>query len=169
MNWSQYNEQLTQNVRKISSKEKLQFAIEICDKLLPDYQSFVKKYKWGTIKALENGLAFCKDFSNGNGSRSDLIEKLLIGIEKNQPDTDDYGQVLGSLALNSACVIIETLNFIRDRKNDRIVGIGNLCYDSEFFKISEKKPNLSDLELEKEKELQNEMEWQLEKTRRAIR
>ena len=163
MNWTEYKEQLTRNAKEISSKEKLRFAIEICDRLLPDYQSFVEKYKWGSIKTLEDGLTFCKDFSNEAEPEMVLIEKLIDGIEKNTPDTEDFGQIAGSLALNSACAVTETLKFIRDGKNERIVDIGTFSYDSEFFKVSDIKPGLTDSELENETELQNEMEWQLKR------
>jgi len=67
--------------------------------------------------------------------------------------------------LNAACVVIETLNFILDRKNDRIVDIGTLAYDTVFFEASERNPNLLDSELENDLELHKEMEWQLRTTK----
>jgi hypothetical protein len=52
-----------------------------------------------------------------------------------------------------------------DKNNDRIVDIGSFGYDTVYFKLGERKSNLSGLELEMEMELQKEIEWQLKKTK----
>ncbi|QXP53584.1 DUF416 family protein [Cellulophaga sp. HaHa_2_1] len=165
MNWTEYREQLTKNLDGLSSERKLDFAIEICEKLLPDYKAFYNEYKWGDLDSLADGLVLCKQNANGLDTDVKSIEKLISGIEKNTPDTADFGQVSGSLALNSATVISETLNFILDNKNERILDIGCFSYDTVFFKIGESNPNLSDDEIEKESELESEINWQLEKTK----
>ncbi len=165
MNCNEYKDKLNSNVNGIPAEQKLQFAIEICDKLLPDYQNFSELYKWGEINPLKDGLKYCKEFANGIELEFDSVKMLIKRIEKNTPDSEDFGQVSGSLALNAASAICETLNFIIDKKNERIVDIGNFSYDTEYFKLGERKSNLSDSELEKEIELQKEIEWQLRKTK----
>ena len=165
MNWNEYKDKLKSNINGIPSEQKLQFAIEICDRLLPDYQNFSELNKWGEIKPLRDGLKYCKQLANGMELEFDSVKKLIKRIEKNTPDSEDFGQIEGSLALNAACAISETLNFIMDKNNQRIVDVGNFCYDTEYFKLSERKPNLSDVELEKEMELQKEIKWQLRKTK----
>ena len=165
MNWNEYKDKLRLNIDGISSEQKLQFAIEICDRLLPDYQNFSELYKWGEINPLRDGLKYCKEFVNGIELEFDSVKKLIKRIEINTPNSEDFGQIEGSLALNAACAISETLNFILDKNNERIVDIGNFGYDTEYFKLGERKSNLSDSELEKEMELQKEIEWQLKKTK----
>ena len=120
MNWNEYKDKLKSNIKGIPSEQKLQFAIEICDRLLPDYQNFSELYKWGKINKLRDGLKYCKEFANGIELEIDSAKKLIIEIEKNTPNSEDFGQVEGSLALNTACAISETLSFIMDKNNDRI-------------------------------------------------
>ena len=165
MNWTEYREQLIKNIDVLSLERRLDFAIEICERLLPDYKAFYNEYKWGNLDSLTDGLVLCKQNANGLDTDVKSIERLISLIEEITPDTEDFGEVSGSLALNSASAIIETLNFILDNKTERITDIGSFSYDSAFFKAGELNPKLSDAEVENEIELQNEVAWQLEKTK----
>ncbi|MEQ8419634.1 MAG: DUF416 family protein [Arenibacter algicola] len=126
MNWTEYREQLIKNLDVLSLERKLDFAIEICEKLLPDYKAFYNEYKWGDLDSLADGLVLCKQNANGLDTDAKSIERLISEIEKITPDTEDFGEVSGSLALNSAGAISETLNFILDNKTERITDIGSL-------------------------------------------
>jgi uncharacterized protein YjaG (DUF416 family) len=163
MNWKEYREQLIKNVDGLSSRQKLRFAIEVCEKLFPDYQDFQNEYKWGDVNLIADGLAVCKQNANGPDTEEKSVRKLIAGIEKITPDTECYGEVSGSLALNSAAAICEALSFILDNKAERILDIGELSYDSAYFKACENYPNLSESEIENHPDLQNELRWQLEK------
>lgn len=165
MNWTEYREQLIKNIDGLSSPQKLKFAIEICEILLPDYQAFQQEFKWGNLNTLTGGLALCKQ--NADGLETDLttVEKQISEILKNTPDTEDFAEVSGSLALNSAAAIGETLSFILDHKTERISDIASLSYDSVYFKACENYPKLSESEIENHQDLQNEIKWQLEKTK----
>ncbi len=163
MKWTEYREKLTENLKVTSSIQQIQFAIEICEKLLPDYDTFEKEFKWGDLNSLINGLVLCKENANGLDTNVKIIENQISEIVKNTPDTEDFGEVSGSLALNSAAAISEALSFILDNKTERISDIGSLSYDSAYFKACENYPKLSESEIENHQDLQNEIKWQLEK------
>ena len=163
MNWREYREQLRKNIDGLSSNQKLKFAIDICEKLFPDYQTFQQEHKWGNLNTLADGLTLCKQNADGLRTNVNIVEKQIAKIVKNTPDTEDFGQVSGSLALNSAAAISAALSFILDNKTERISDIGSLSYDSAYFKACENYPKLSESEIENHKDLQNEIEWQLEK------
>lgn len=165
MNWTEYREQLIKNVDGLSSRQKLKFAIEVCEKLFPDYQTFQDEYKWGNANLIADGLAACKRNANGLDPDEKSVRLLIAEIEKITPNTEDFGEVSGSLALNSAAAICETLSFILDNKTERISDIGGLSYDSAYFKACEDYPKLSESEIENHRDLQNEINWQLEKTK----
>jgi len=69
------------------------------------------------------------------------------------------------LALNSAAAVCEALSFILDNKTERISDIGGLSYDSAYFRACEVYPKLSESEIKNHQDLQNEVNWQLEKTK----
>tara|TARA_R110002020_G_C16078460_1_gene756858 strand:+ start:25 stop:564 length:540 start_codon:yes stop_codon:yes gene_type:complete len=164
MNWTEYREQLTKNVDGLSSRQKLKFAIEVCEKLFPDYKTFQDESKWGNTNLIADGLAACNQSANGLDTDEKSVQILIAGIEKITPDTEDFGEVSGSLALNSAAAVCEALSFILDNKTKRISDIGGLSYDSAYFKACEDYPKLSESEIKNHQNLQNEIKWQLEKT-----
>jgi len=165
MNWTEYREQLTKNVDGLSSHQKLKFAIEVCEKLFPDYKTFQDESKWGNTNLIADGLAACKQNANGLGTDEKSVQILIAGIEKITPDTEDFGEVIGSLALNSTAAVCEALRFILDNKTERISDIGGLSYDSAYFRACEVYPKLSESEIKNHQDLQNEVNWQLEKTK----
>jgi uncharacterized protein YjaG (DUF416 family) len=165
MNWTEYREHLKQNLSRLTDTQKIQFAIGLCEKLLPDYQNFVNETNWGDIKTITKGLNFAKQYTKGLEMTTDDLNSLITEIEKNIPDTEDFGQVSDSLALNAACAVLEVLNFALDKKNERIFDIGNFSYDAVYFKVYESNPELSEADIEKHISLQNEIKSQLEKTK----
>ncbi|WP_158973538.1 DUF416 family protein [Cellulophaga sp. L1A9] len=150
MNWTEYREQLIKNIVVLSSEHRLDFAIKICEKLLPDYKTFYNECKWGDLDLLTDGLILCKQNANGLDSDVKTVERLISRIEEITPDMEDFEEVSGSLALNSANAMSETLNFILDNKTERITDIGSFSYDSAFFKAGEFNTKLSDAEVENE-------------------
>ncbi|MEM9364052.1 MAG: DUF416 family protein [Bacteroidota bacterium] len=163
MNWKEYTEQLKSEIKKSSEKQKLDFAKEICERLLPDYYNFVQKTNWGDANVISRAWKLIENFSNEQPTRAEIIREMIIELEKNTPDTEDFGQISGSLALNSCAAITETLKFILDKKSERIMDITSFSYDTVYFKVCELNPKLSEMEIENQDEIQKEIEWQLEK------
>ena len=105
MNGTEYRKQLINNVDGLSSRQKMKFAIEVCEKLFPDYETFQAEYKWGNANLISDGLAACKQYANGLDTDEKSVQILIAGIEKITLDTEDFGEVSGSLALNSAAAV----------------------------------------------------------------
>ena len=163
MNLTEYSKRFKAELNKSSEKQKMEFAIEICERLIPDYYKFVDQTNWGDTNSISKALELIKNSANGQPIQTELINGLIREVEKNTPDTDDFGQINGSLALNSCTAILETLSFIMDKKSTRIMDIASFCYDSVYFKVGELNPELSEMEIENHANLQNEIKWQLEK------
>lgn len=163
MKWTEYSERFKAELTKSSEQQMMELAIEICAKLLPDYHEFFEETSWGDATTISKAYELIKNSANGRPTRTESINEIISEVEKNIPDTEDFGQISASLALNSSLAILETLNFILDKKPDRISDIGTLSYDSVYFKVGELKPKLSELEIENHVDLQNEIKWQLEK------
>lgn len=163
MNWTEYREQVFQKVGGLTSPQKLKFALEICEKLLPDYRVFQEDFDWGNLDALKDGIALCKQNADGHDTETTAIKIQLSEIDRSTPDTEDFGQVSGSLALNAAAAIGEALNYILDNKEERISNIASLSYDSVYLVACENYPKLTESEIENHHDVQKEINWQLEK------
>ena len=149
---------------QISNSERLSFAILICKRLITDYQRFVINRNWGDIFVLNQALDYCTRVEKGIEFDSTKIDNLIIAVDNITPDTDEFKGISGLLAMNSATVITETLNFILDKSEQRIVDIGLLAYSSTYFKTSDAFPNLDESRIEKTKEIVEEINWQLKQT-----
>lgn len=164
MNFNNYRDQLKRNVRQLPVPKRLSFAILICNRLIPDYQRFVISQKSGDVFVINQALDYCKRIEKGFDSDSNKVNNLINAVDNITPDTNDINDVSGSLALNAAWIITETLNYILDRKEHRIVDIGLFAYSSVFLKISEKYPDLNESDIENNKEIIEEITWQLEQS-----
>src|SRR5262249_16724706 len=77
------------------------------------------------------------------------IEEMLLTVEAITPDTEDFGNNIGSYALNAATSIYETLQFILDKDLLHIYNIGTYLTDTVDFKICEQE-DLTDEQIDKE-------------------
>ncbi len=156
--WKAYQENLKRNVNTISISKNLEFATEICKRLLPEYINFEKNHNWGNSKLVAEGIEVCSNYrlaSTDERRVKSLIEKLNLIV----PDTEEFNDISASLALNSVCATIETLEYILDYDSKHIFRVGNYMYDTLDFKIAENSKNSS------EQILNDEIKWQLEKTK----
>ena len=163
MNWTDYSERFKAELNKSSERQKMGFAIEICERLLPDYYNFVNQTNWGNANTISKALEFVKSPANGKLTQAESINNLVREVEKNTPDLDDFGQISGSLALNSCTAILETLNFLLDKKSERIMDIASFSYDSVYFKVGDLNPEFTEIEIQNHVDLQKEIKWQMEK------
>src|SRR5688500_8006089 len=106
---------LKKQIEKQPFHRDIEFALNICNRLLPDYVEFSKNNEWGEPEKLIEIINFCKK----NNSTSEIDEGELIDLKKElesiTPDTDDFGDWDGSYALNSASAILELLEYYLDK------------------------------------------------------
>lgn len=156
--WKAYQENLKRNVNTISVSKNLEFATEICQRLLPEYINFEKNHNLRNSKLVATGIKVCSNsiFASTDQERvKNLIEKLNLIVS----DTEEINDISVSLALNSVYATIETLKYIIDFDSKHIFRIGNYMYDTLNFKIAENPKNSS------KQILRDEIKWQLEKTK----
>jgi hypothetical protein len=63
---------------------------------------------------------------------------MLIQVVAVTPDTEDFGDLSGSYALNAAASVYDTLQFILDKDPVHIIAIGTYLTDTVDFKIQER-------------------------------
>src|SRR5260221_7251016 len=67
------------------------------------------------------------------------IEKILLKIDLITPDTGDFGDEIGSYALNAATAVSDALEFLIDKDQSRILNVVSYYTDTVDFKIQENK------------------------------
>ena len=147
-------------VDKASSDALIDFALDICGRLLPKYVSFSKNHSWGDVEVLKHSIDFCKR-SKGFDQNNFEIQNYLDKVEPNIPDMDDFGDFDGSYALNASCAVYELLEYLYDGDVSHIFNISTYMTDTIDFELSEADPNLTDEELQNHKDIIIEWTYQL--------
>ncbi len=163
-NWKKYQNKVRKNISKLAFDRKLQFAIQICERLFPDYVNFQKQNEFGNPSLLRKGIDFGHENLSLENVGKDEITSLISQIEAVTPDADDFGEIDGSLALNAACSILDMLNFILSSNEEYIFNVANYMYDSVDFIVADKYPNLNEEEIQNHPLIIEEVRWQLEQT-----
>lgn len=124
------------HVQKLSYTNRLRLIIIISKNLFFDYKHFFETYQWGNPDLLLDAIAISEQ---SLVAQSDIpkAKKLAAELYAIIPDTPDFGEYLGSYALNASLVVYETLQFILDGQLVHIIDAGTLYLDTINFKIQE--------------------------------
>lgn len=113
MNNTQLTSILKQQVEKLPFDRDVDFALNICSRLLPEYISFSQNNNWGNPEILEEVIAYCVKNKSNSRVEKDELKKYINRLEAVTPDTEDFGDWDGSYALNAACSFLELLEYLR--------------------------------------------------------
>jgi uncharacterized protein YjaG (DUF416 family) len=136
MNYEEFNNIFRKQVFTLTSEEQLEFALTICKELFFDYQKFSAIYNWGDPDILMNAIKICDDASK-NSVNTVQVQEMMARIDSITPDMDDFGDEIGSYALNASAAVYETLEFLLDNDNTHICNIGSYYTDTIHFRVQE--------------------------------
>lgn len=161
-----YRNIIRQKLAFLNGDKKVAFSLLICEKLLPNYTFFSKKYSYGNPIVLSNIiLTLYKDLLEKTENYD--IDQYINDIENITPDTEDFSTILVSFALDSCTSILSTLYYLKDNDLENIVDVAIYARDTVDMYIQEKEDlhtNNIDLELliGKDLSMKNETKRQLE-------
>jgi len=112
------------NIEKLkegSFANQLAFAYLTCERLYPYYVYFSLNFSFGSINIVRKAI---------DDIRKHLIEDVISDeeilqdfneVSVNTPDTDDFITIHASSALDACCIVLNSLQFLLDRKFDHLV------------------------------------------------
>ena len=148
MNSSEFQDTLKKQLAVLPRQRVIEFALDICQRLLPDYLLFYHKRKWGDLSILQQAINFCEQNKTEQTFDEIKAHELLTDIVKAIPDTDHFGEWDGSYALNAAASVADLMEYLCDRDLKHILAISSYMTDTIDFKIHEKESNISTQQLE---------------------
>tara|TARA_R110000868_G_scaffold71713_2_gene209724 strand:- start:52098 stop:52682 length:585 start_codon:yes stop_codon:yes gene_type:complete len=133
-----YSLNLSNNLRKLTDKNQLQFAFWITKRLFHNYVFFSKKTTFGNIDVMLDALNLIEAYML-KGIRNEIeIREVIEKVEENTPDTNDFSTITVSFALDSCNAINECLRFILDKDIKHIINTGVFFRDTIDMFIQEK-------------------------------
>jgi len=164
MEATQFYEQLSNQLSLLPKNKLINFGLNICERLLPDYIDFYHEFNWGDPEILRKAIQYVKD-SPIDAVNEEKVKQLLADLEAVLPDTEEFTDPLGSYGLNAACAVFELLEYLIDPEQDHLLNISSTITDTIDFKLSEQDDDLSEEEIANHPELLKEWLYQLEISR----
>lgn len=106
------------SAKSLDRKQKLAFLLAMAERLLPVYETFSRTEGFGDIAVLRAAVALGWRSLIDNVPLRDLAN-AASACEQQAPDTDDYGSVLASVALDAAALTSTALRF-RGKPSNRL-------------------------------------------------
>src|SRR6202000_337984 len=100
------------------------------ERLYPNYVYFSKHFHFGEPAALRIFIDFIYEILLSNPYNPDQIQQYLAELEPNFPAPENFDTILASSSLDACSAILETLNFIADKKFQRILDISTFATDT---------------------------------------
>lgn len=130
MKYEDFVSAFRRQVFSIDFRRQLALAIEICQRLLPDYINFSEKYKTGDPQILTDAMAMVRS-AQSQPADGLLISRTLSQIDTITPDMGDYNSdVMASYALNTCVAYYNLVEFLADRSPGHIFDIGICLTDT---------------------------------------
>ena len=163
MKYKEFTDSLKMQISALPFARQLDFAITICKRLYFDYQKFYNYEEWGNPELLMDAIKFCEQAKKVSPIKSE-IETWLIKVEAITPDTEDFGDELGSYALNACIAVLHTLQFLLTKDAADIFYIGNALYETMDVKVQEDQ-DLSEEQIDQHPLMQETKQFLLEQSK----
>jgi uncharacterized protein YjaG (DUF416 family) len=163
MSYKEFTDGFKKQVFALSYEKQLDFALSICKKLLFDYQNFHIREKWGDPEQLMDAIKFCQQVKNVSPTTTE-IESMISHVEAITPDTEDFGDEIGSYALNACAAVLHTLHFLLTKDPLDIFYVGNALYETIDVRVQEHQ-NLSEEEIDQHRLMQETKHFLMEQTK----
>lgn len=158
-----FEAQLEKLIEQATEHIRLEFGLDICKRLFPYYENFYAKHNWGSPSKLKEAIDFIESFINHQVLEEKRLLELIIDVDKVIPDSEDYGDLDGSFALNSGVSVHELLCYLNDKDTLHLTTISSMMTDTIDFKIQENNPNFSDTDIFSHDLMVKEFDYQLNK------
>jgi uncharacterized protein YjaG (DUF416 family) len=120
-------------------KKQLLFAYLTCERLYPNYVYFSKNFNFGDSKILREAIDFIYNaLLNSDSLAIKDIPEHLREIDINTPFPHHFQTIIASSALDACTAIMETINFIVDKKANRLIDISTFATDTVDMYIGDK-------------------------------
>jgi uncharacterized protein len=157
----EFNHEIEKLIKSVDGSARIEFGLDICKRLLPDYKDFEVKNKWGDSLILEKAVQFIESNLYSKDIDQDELNHLISNVDKVIPETEDFSDWDVSFALNASVSILELLFYLKDNDYSHILTISILMRDNTDFKIQMENVDISEMEIENHPLLVNENNYQL--------
>lgn len=129
MSFTDYRQRIATSSNELSSLEKIAVCLCCCNRLAPAYAEFVRCEGWGNDSPFFQSRRESLEYLDGQRKSLSINNSVL---EPLIPHTEDFGAVLGSLAVNSGVAHCHLISLFTHNAAAELSGALLMCYESTF-------------------------------------
>ena len=122
----------------MATHQQLTFGASCCERMLPNYETFVLEVGWGHAEPLRDALAVAWVACDGEGPPEVELRGMLSRCEECAPDSENFTSLYTATAQDTAFAICSLLDFLLDWDVARIVNIARFSTDSVDLIVQER-------------------------------
>lgn len=135
-----FNEERTlEAVSKMQLQQQLAAGAACCERMLPNYERFMREVGWGDIVPLRTALDTVWEACTRQGATDINVQELLARCEASAPDSNRFTSLYVSSAQDAVFSVCALLDFLLEGNVERIVGVFRLSIDSVDLVVQEEK------------------------------
>jgi uncharacterized protein len=115
---------------QMAAHQSLTFGAACCERMLPNYNVFVREVGWRDAEPLRNALDAAWEACDGKASSNVELREMLSRCEECAPDSEDFTSLYTSSAQDAVFAVCCLLDFLLDGDVARIVSIARFATDS---------------------------------------
>lgn len=132
------NKRILAALAKMQAHQQLAFGAACCERMVPNYETFVQEANWGDVGPLRRALDSVWDACRGSIPSEGQLREMLSQCEQAAPDSEDFTSLHVSSAQDAAFGICALLDFLLGGDLDRIVSVPRLSTDSVDLIVQER-------------------------------
>ena len=130
MSFADYKEQIATETTRLSRVEKTAICLVCCKRLSPLYTEFVRQEQWGDASPFaqcrDEAIGFLRGECNSLSVTTATLDPLV-------PDTEDFGSLHGSLALNAGIAHLDLIAQVTSDDSAPVIDALLMCYETIDF------------------------------------
>ena len=138
MNSKEIEHQYEESLKEFEFHPLLAYIYGLSVRIAPIYKAFVNTKKWGNIGQYKEAQELLKNIAldKKDVSKKEMIRKQEA-LAKITPDTEMFGSLLGTGALDTCVLLLETFDAILEQDNETLISMASLPFNSVQMYIEE--------------------------------
>ena len=117
--------------------QQLAFGAACCERMLPNYETFMREVSWGDVGPLRRAIDAVWDACRGTRPSEVQLRNMLAQCEQCAPDSEDYTSLYTSPAQDAVFALCSLLDFLLDGDVGHVVNVPRCSIDSVDLVVQE--------------------------------
>lgn len=130
-------EEIQQRLEALPDKMRVAFGLSCCERMFPNYRACKTKINWGDERPLRMAMDTLWKWLDGENLSQSHIRKLMNECEAVTPNSEDFLEVLTTVAQDACFAICCVLEYFLLQKVERIAQASSYANDTLNFWVQE--------------------------------